>query len=75
MAITMFANLPQISFAGIGIREGLAAWLMANYIPPVSAAAAAFAGFFLDRALPGLIGIVIPPAVLKEEGRELQTNE
>jgi len=70
MAIVTLANVAQISFAGIGVREGLAALMLASTLPPASAATAAFAVFALDQALPGVVGLFAKPIVLKAEASE-----
>jgi len=70
MAIVTLANVAQISFAGIGVREGLAALMLASTLPPASAATAAFAVFALDQALPGVVGLFAKPIVLKAEDSE-----
>jgi len=61
MLLVTFTNVFQISFAGIGVREGLSAFLLANHLPPTSAALATFFVFFIDNAIPGLIGLFFKP--------------
>ena len=65
--IVTLANVVQISMAGLGFREWLTAVLLANHLPAAAAALGAFLVFFLDFAIPGMVGLFIKPIVTSDE--------
>ena len=63
MSLVTLAGVAQVSFAGIGVREGLTALLLWQSLPPGAAALGAFGVFLVDVALPGAVGLFFRPAV------------
>ena len=63
--ILVVSSLP-ISIMGLGLREGTAALLLSRYgVPMESAVAAAFSLFVINALLPGLVGLVLSPTLVK----------
>ncbi len=62
MSLVTLAGVAQVSFAGIGVREGLTALLLWHSLPPGAAALGAFGVFVLNVALPGAVGLLFKPA-------------
>ncbi len=63
MSLATVANLAQISFAGLGVREGLAALLLWERISAAAAAVGSFLVFLCDVALPGVVGLCLRPSL------------
>jgi hypothetical protein len=63
MSLATVANLAQISFAGLGVREGLAALLLWERISAAAAAVGSFLVFVCDVALPGVVGLCLRPSL------------
>lgn len=62
--LVILTNVLPITIGGLGVREGAAALLLPHYgVSPAHAALAAFLMFFINTALPGLIGAVLLPAM------------
>ncbi|HZU11577.1 MAG TPA: lysylphosphatidylglycerol synthase transmembrane domain-containing protein [Chloroflexota bacterium] len=62
--LVILTNILPLTIGGLGIREGVAAVLLAHYgIPVADAALAAFLMFAINTALPGIIGSLLLPAV------------
>lgn len=60
--LVVLTNVLPITIGGLGVREGAAAVLLAHYgVSPAHAVLAAFLMFFMNTALPGLLGAVILP--------------
>lgn len=58
--LIMLTNILPMTIAGIGVREGTAAFLLGRFaIDPAAAVGAAFQLFVLNTALPGLVGVVL----------------
>ncbi len=62
MSLVTLAGVAQVSFAGIGVREGLTALLLWQSLPPGAAALGAFGVFLVNVALPGAVGLFFKPA-------------
>lgn len=63
LALVAFANSIQVTLAGLGIREGLAAWLLAQAgVDFRVALVAAFCQSLLNHLLPALAGLPVKPA-------------
>lgn len=61
MSVITMVNVFQITFAGLGVREGLSGYWFQKFasIPPVVGASAAFFLFLIDQIIPSLIGLKI----------------
>jgi uncharacterized membrane protein YbhN (UPF0104 family) len=58
--LVILTNILPITIAGIGIREGAAILLLGHFhVPAAVAAISAFTMFFLNTALPGMVGAMI----------------
>jgi uncharacterized membrane protein YbhN (UPF0104 family) len=63
--LVILSNVLPITVGGLGVREGVAAFLLARYgVAPSDAALAAFLSFAMNTAIPGLVGAVLPAAPL-----------
>ena len=63
--ILIVSSLP-ISIMGLGLREGTAVLLLSRYgVPMEAAVAAAFSLFVINALLPGLVGLVLSPMLVK----------
>lgn len=61
--LVVLSNVVPITIGGLGVREGLAAILLAHYgVSPAHAAVAAFLMFVMNTALPGVAGALLLPA-------------
>lgn len=61
--LVVLANVLPITVAGLGVREGLAALLLAHYgVSTSHAVLAAFLMFAINTGLPGVIGAFLLPA-------------
>ncbi len=59
--LVILTNILPLTIGGLGIREGAAILLLRHFhIAAALAAISAFAMFFLNTALPGLVGALIP---------------
>jgi glycosyltransferase 2 family protein len=59
--LVILTNIVPITIAGLGIREGAAILLLGHYhVRPALAAVSAFTMFFLNTALPGIVGAFMP---------------
>ena len=68
--ILVVSSLP-ISIMGLGLREGTAALILSRYgVPMELAVAAAFSLFVINALLPGLVGLVLSPTLMKACGEE-----
>ena len=64
IAIVTLGGSIQITFAGLGVREGLAAYFLNSYgVTPTMSIAAAFLLLVGNLLLPALIGLAFKPAV------------
>lgn len=60
--LVILSNVLPITVGGLGVREGLAVLLLGHYgVSPAHAALAAFLMFFINTALPGILGALVPP--------------
>ncbi len=60
--LVVLTNVVPLTVAGLGTREGAAALLLKHYgIPTPVAVTSAFLMFFMNTALPGLLGAAITP--------------
>ena len=75
MSLVTLANVLQLTTAGLGIREGLAGWLLSRYAsaPKLAAVSSAFGLFVLDQGIPALAGLLIKTQKEVESG--LSKNE
>ena len=63
--LVITGSLP-ISIMGLGLREGMAALILSRYgVSMESAVAAAFSLFVVNALLPGLVGVVLSPTLVK----------
>lgn len=61
--LVILTNILPVTVGGLGVREGVAALLLAHYgVPAADAALAAFLMFALNTALPGVVGAMLFPA-------------
>jgi len=75
MALVTLANSVQVTLAGLGVREGLAAYLLATAgIGLAPSLVAAFGLFFLNLLLPSLAGLAVRPPDLGGLGRRLRAR-
>ena len=59
--IVILTNVVPITIAGLGIREGTSVLLLSYYhVPAAVAGVAAFMMFFVNTAVPGFVGALIP---------------
>ena len=73
--ILVVSSLP-ISIMGLGLREGTAALLLSRYgVPMEAAVAAAFSLFVINALLPGLVGLVLSPTLMKVYERQKKVGE
>ena len=70
MVLVTAANIVQLSVAGLGIREMLAALLLAQSIPQAIAAFGSFMTFFVDVAIPGGVALFFRP----EQEKKVSAN-
>jgi uncharacterized membrane protein YbhN (UPF0104 family) len=62
--LVILTNILPLTVGGLGVREGVAALLLAHYaVSPSDAALTAFLSFTLNTALPGLVGVFLLPSV------------
>lgn len=62
--IIALVNLMPITIAGIGVREGSAILLLSNFnVSPEASAGAAFIQFFMNSAIPAIMGVIFIPSV------------
>jgi uncharacterized membrane protein YbhN (UPF0104 family) len=60
--LVVLTNVAPLTVAGLGTREGAAILLLGHYgVPHPVAGTSAFLMFFMNTALPGLLGAVITP--------------
>ena len=70
-AILVITGSLPISIMGLGLREGMAVLILSRYgVPMESAVAAAFSLFVVNALLPGLVGVVLSPALVKAYGEQ-----
>jgi hypothetical protein len=75
MALVTLANSIQVTLAGLGVREGLAAYLLATAgIGLAASLVAAFGLFFLNLLLPSLAGLAVRPPDLARLGRKIRSR-
>jgi uncharacterized membrane protein YbhN (UPF0104 family) len=66
----ILTNLLQLTVGNIGIREGVAAILLARFgISPAAAVSASFLLFVLNSLIPGLMGVFFVPRVVDKVRR------
>ena len=59
--LVILTNVVPLTIAGLGVREGASVLLLSHYHVPVAVAGvAAFMMFFVNTAVPGLVGAFIP---------------
>ena len=64
--LVILTNVLPLTIAGLGIREATAVLLLAHFhVPAAIAAIAAFVMFFLNTALPGIIGALLVPLLYR----------
>jgi uncharacterized membrane protein YbhN (UPF0104 family) len=62
LALVAMANTVQVTFAGLGVREGVAAYLLSNAgIDFRAALVAAFCQTLLNQMLPAMAGLAVKP--------------
>ncbi len=75
IALVTLVNSFQVTLAGLGIREGLAAFLLARLgVVPEIAAVSAFLFFVVTQALPALAGLAVKPVIMLPVAREPETK-
>lgn len=61
--LVILTNVLPITVGGLGVREGAAILLLAHFsVSPAHAALAAFLMFFINTAVPGIVGALALPA-------------
>jgi hypothetical protein len=75
MSLVTLAGAAQISFAGLGVREGLTALLLMHRLAPAAAALGAFMGFFCSVAVPGAIGLTLKLSAPADEGHRINPED
>lgn len=61
--LVILTNILPLTIGGLGVREGVAALLLAHYaVAPSDAALTAFLSFAINTALPGFVGVFLLPA-------------
>jgi uncharacterized membrane protein YbhN (UPF0104 family) len=64
--LVILTNVLPLTIAGLGIREAAAVLLLAHFhVPAAVAAIAAFVMFFLNTALPGIVGALLIPLLYR----------
>lgn len=64
--LVILTNVLPLTIAGLGIREATAVLLLAHFqVPAAVAAIAAFAMFFLNTAVPGIVGALLVPLLYR----------
>ncbi|HZT96106.1 MAG TPA: lysylphosphatidylglycerol synthase transmembrane domain-containing protein [Chloroflexota bacterium] len=64
--LVILTNVIPLTIAGVGIREGAAVLLLGQFhVAAAIAAISAFAMFFLNTALPGIVGALLAPIMLR----------
>ncbi len=76
IALVTLLNSFQVTLAGLGIREGLAAFLLFRLgVSPEIAALSAFLFFLVTQAIPALLGLAMKPVASRQAApqRKLET--
>ena len=64
--LVILTNVLPLTIAGLGVREATAVLLLAHFhVPAAVAAIAAFVMFFLNTAIPGMVGALLVPLLYR----------
>jgi uncharacterized membrane protein YbhN (UPF0104 family) len=73
--LVVLTNVLPITIGGLGVREGVAALLLAHYgVSAADAALAAFLMFAINTALPGIAGALLFPAARRSSTQRVPAS-